>query len=90
MPSRYCKKPVVIEAVKYTGDIENYDELHEFMQVEIDPKSFFIDERFPIETLEGPLYASLGDFIIKGLRGEFYPCKPDIFWQTYDEVKDES
>jgi len=86
MPSKYCKKPVVIEAVKYTGDIENYDELCEFVGTKIDRDQFFVDERFQVETLEGPLHASLGDFIIKGLRGEFYPCKPDIFWQTYDEV----
>ena len=42
-----------------------------------------------INTLEGLMMANVGDYIIKGVQGEFYPCKPDIFEQTYEEVADE-
>jgi len=41
---------------------------------------------FKIKTLEGEMTASIGDFVIKGVNGEFYPCKPDIFKKTYEEV----
>lgn len=44
-------------------------------------------EECVIHTLEGDLHASVGDFIITGIRGERYPCKPDIFWKTYEEVE---
>ena len=44
------------------------------------------DERYPIQTLEGVIYASPGDWVIKGVNGEFYPCKPDIFDKTYEAV----
>lgn len=54
--------------------------------VSIDPR----DGRMMIATLEGPHYANPGDFIIKGVQGEFYPCKPDIFLATYDAVEDEA
>lgn len=43
-----------------------------------------------IHTLEGDMLASVGDFVIIGLRGEKYPCKPDIFWKTYEQVTDDT
>lgn len=43
-------------------------------------------EHLEIETLEGTMTAQKGDFIIRGVQGEFYPCKPDIFWKTYEEI----
>lgn len=78
---KYRKKPVVIEAVQWTG--ENVKEMKEFLTgADYDcTKNYLI-----IRTLEGPHYANPGDYIIKGVHGEFYPCKPDIFVETYEEV----
>lgn len=90
MVKKYRKKPVVIETVQWTG--QNLKEVLDFMgitgnQVSYEPWNQFTDEDgLFIMTLEGPLHASEGDYIIKGVKGEFYPCKPDIFLQTYEEV----
>ena len=80
MAMAYRKKPVVVEAVQWTG--ENHAEMCEF----IDPEAFEIIPRIGlvIHTLEGDHHASPGDYIIKGVNGEFYPCKPDIFAKTYE------
>ena len=80
MAMKYRKKPVVVEAVQWTG--ENHAEMCEF----IDPEVFEIIPRIGlvIHTLEGDHHASPGDYIIKGVNGEFYPCKPDIFAKTYE------
>ena len=82
MAMKYRKKPVVIEAVQWTG--ENHAEMCEF----IDPEVFEIIPRvgLVIHTLEGDHHASPGDYIIKGVNGEFYPCKPDIFAKTYESA----
>lgn len=83
---KYRKKPVVIEAVQFTDDYaDTIIALQEFMQSDLrvsyeKPESPVIK----IETLEGVMEASVGDFIIKGVNGEFYPCKPDIFEKTYE------
>jgi len=76
---KYIKKPVAIEAIEWTG--ENIDEVMDF----IDWRHGDYDKRYGliIYTLEGDHIASKGDFIIKGVAGEFYPCKPDIFRSTY-------
>ena len=74
---KYRKKPVVIEAVKWTGN--NQKELVEFMGV-VSTCAGKLD----IPTLEGTITASVGDWIIKGVKGEFYPCKPDVFDATYE------
>ena len=82
---RYRKKPIVIEAIQWNGT--NVDEVADFMErsaVMTDE-----DDRFHIPTLEGDIWASKGDFIIKGVKGEFYPCKPDIFAATYEPVEGE-
>ena len=79
---KYRKKPVVIEAVQWTG--ENHAEMCEFIDpevLEIKPK-----EGVVIRTLEGEHHASPGDYIIKGVNGEFYPCKPGIFVKTYESA----
>lgn len=84
---KYRKKPVVIEAVQFTGTPENIAELSEFMQ-----KDLVISDAVPeypqlhILTLEGVMAANVGDYIIKGVQGEFYPCKEDIFEATYERV----
>lgn len=87
----YRKKPVVIEAVQWTG--ENLERIIEFtgwnksaskQWTWEEYKEVVAREGLKIFTLEGPLMVSIGDYIIKGVQGEFYPCKPDIFEQTYD------
>ena len=80
---KYRKKPVVIEALVYTGT--NATEILHWMFPDIEPDAQA--NELTIKTLEGELHASPGDFIIKGVKGEFYPCKPDIFEATYEEVK---
>ncbi len=79
--AQYRKKPVVIEAIQLTE--ENVDLLVEFCGGKI--KSHFL-VGVVIETLEGDMLANKGDYIIKGVKGEFYPCKPDIFEMTYELV----
>lgn len=81
------KKPVVIDAVQWSGN--NLNEILDFMK-DKQPNYYEDDERklLTIQTLEGNMFASVGDYIIKGVRGEFYPCKPDIFEQTYEVVEE--
>ena len=89
---KYRKKPVVVEAIKWKGDnlaeIIRFTGLHEsamkwtWEQYE----SVVAREGLKIFTLEGTMNADIGDFIIKGVKGEFYPCKPDIFEATYEPV----
>ena len=78
---KYRKKPVVIDAIQFDG--RNVLELIGFAgeEVIIDVGDLFI------RTLEGNMKISVGDYIIKGVHGEFYPCKPDIFLETYEEVR---
>jgi hypothetical protein len=79
---KYRKKPVVVDALQWNGD--NTEEVLRFCD------SFGTYETNPailsIKTLEGVMTASRGDYIIKGVNGEFYPCKPDIFNKTYEEA----
>ena len=79
MIKKYRKKPVVIEALKYDGS--NIEEAIDF----IGEDAYFKDSLI-IETLEGKMRADIGDYIIKGVNGEFYPCKPEIFSKTHEEV----
>ena len=81
---RYRKKPVEIEAIQYIGTDKNKIELYHFMG----NLTYYIDENedLIIKTLEGNMRANIGDYIIKGVHGEFYPCKPDIFEETYEIV----
>ena len=82
MIKRYKKKPVVIEAIQYTR--KNTEACVRFCG-----KDFicFNENEILIKTLEGQHRALLGDYIIKGVKGEIYPCKPDIFEMTYEEVQ---
>ena len=84
--STYRKKPVVIEAIQFTGN--NFFEIHEFTKGNahdcyMQPAGH---TTCIINTLEGRHIATEGDYIIKGVHGEFYPCKPDIFAETYEVV----
>ena len=84
-PKTYRKKPVHVKAMKFTG--ANSNDVARFVGEEDDgiPYSETCDY-FEIETLEGTMKADVGDYVIQGIAGEFYPCKPDIFKATYEEV----
>lgn len=85
MIMKYRKKPIIIEAIQWTGD--NISELCKFMRKDAS-KLMFSDDELYIQTLEGIHHASIGDYIIKGVQGEFYPCKPNIFVQTYEACEE--
>ena len=82
----YVKKPVVVQAVEYNG--ANKEEIEAFVGKKLD--TVYTELKEPLElkipTLEGDMKVSKGDYVIKGIKGEFYPCKPDIFNNSYDEV----
>lgn len=82
---KFRKKPVVIEAVQVTDSTFDapYPNPEHVPGVVYDP----VKRCAAIKTLEGEMRANLGDWIIKGVKGEFYPCKPDIFAATYEPVE---
>jgi hypothetical protein len=90
---KYRKKPVVIEAKQWTGS--NLKEIIDFTGLHESAKKYTWEEYenvvkkdgLKIFTLEGKMNADVNDFIIQGVSGEIYPCKPDIFEKTYEEVK---
>lgn len=90
---KYRKKPVVIEAIQYTGkngwQITHWskDEVIESPVLEPNANNP-TGEYLQIKTLEGTMIANVGDWIIKGVNGEFYPCKNEIFEKTYEPVTD--
>jgi len=90
---RFRKKPVEIEAIFYDGTSTGAHEIRKWMNgekyVRHPVRSRDLGPMF-IDTLEGEMRADPGDWIIKGIQGEFYPCKPDIFEATYEEVEDAS
>jgi len=79
---KFRKKPVVIEAVEWTG--ENHDEIHAFAGHHVR----IIGPHAMCQTLEGAMTAVPGNWIIKGIKGEFYPCRADIFALTYEPVEE--
>lgn len=81
---KFRKKPVVIEAVQYT--VETCREAHAFLGYGHPRPDDACGLGIEIETMEGTMVVSAGDWIIKGVNGEFYPCKPDIFEKTYEPV----
>lgn len=81
--NKYRKKPVIIEAIQFNG--LNINEILQFSGQHWK----VIDGKIRIPTLEGNMFAQECDYIIKGIKGEFYPCKPDIFEATYEMVEDE-
>lgn len=92
---KYRKKPVVIDAIQWNGlnfkDIENFAGygiaiLEEVRKPNMD-MNISGDYRLSIRTLEGVMDARKGDYIIRGVNGEYYPCKPDIFEKTYEKVE---
>lgn len=92
MAKKYRKRPLVIEAQQLIRGYaemtimwiqENGGKLTEFNLGEFYEDACYLE----IETLEGTVTANEGDWIIKGIKGEFYPCKPDIFTATYEKVE---
>ena len=87
---KYRKKPVVIEAIQFETNNEpderNMEDICSWI-LEGGGDAAHDGTDIYIITLEGKMTASVGDFIIKGVKGEFYPCKPDIFEATYDKVE---
>ena len=84
--AKFRKRPIVVEAIQWDGgnDFEVNDFVHSAEHwVE---RGGFVTAMFRIKTLEGTIKATPGDWIIKGVKGEFYPCKPDIFEETYEAV----
>lgn len=87
---KYRKKPVVIEAIQFQDNAEVITQLSDFIGDTIYVNYTNKDNPYlRIETLEGDMKASVGDYIIKGVNGEFYPCKPDIFEKTYEKVEND-
>lgn len=92
--AKYKTKPCEIEALQYTGD--NVEEIIEFTEHQayggLKPKRngdhLWASWGLFIKTLEGDMEASVGDYIIRGLRGEYYPCKPDVFIKKYELIED--
>jgi len=93
--AKYQKKPVVIEAIQWNGNniVETYNFLENKSvtlnsEVQVSGKNFYIKlGSLIIKTLEGDMKAEVGDYIIRGVKGELYPCKPDIFDLTYEKVE---
>ena len=95
---KFRKKPVEIEAFRYeptTNGSKYFNEMPQWLQDAYDHDDDIVsnvtskehpETRLKIETLEGTMYANEGDWIIRGVKGELYPCKPDIFAATYDPV----
>lgn len=93
MTNKYRKKPVVIEAMRFVNNSEqdnkNMNEITIWINQGISADSehaWHNGTNIFIPTLEGQMRADCGDWIIRGVKGEFYPCKPDIFEATYEPV----
>lgn len=77
---KFRKRPVVIDAVQWNGRVEDFKAFGNVpLPISLDPLP-----ALTISTLEGEMRADPGDWIIRGVHGEFYPCKPDIFEMTYE------
>lgn len=93
---KYRKKPIVIDAFQYDGDLmyatgDYY--VPDWAVQAFNDGILFYDENQPwnlyVKTLEGSMLVSVGDFVIKGVNNELYPCKPDIFEKTYEKEEEE-
>ncbi|MGT4665922.1 hypothetical protein ACVTYA_14170 [Enterococcus hirae] len=85
---KYRKKPVVVEAIQLTN--KNLLEVKEWCNGELVPNAETSGYDLYISTLEGIMHADINDYIIQGVEGEFYPCKPDIFEKTYEVASQQS
>lgn len=88
--ARYRKRPVIIEAFQWTGGIDQTEDPEWIVEAIKRGDVYYQGGDVPyltIDTLEGKMRANVGDFIVKGISGEIYPCKPDIFVATYEAVE---
>jgi len=83
---KFRKKPVVIEAVQYLNTTESITLVSDFAATEIRVDYSVDPPLLRIHTMEGTMTASPGDWIIRGVKGEFYPCKPEVFEASYDRA----
>ena len=98
---KYRKKPVEIEAIQLLDNDQSIKECYQFIHPgdkSMESWNLMVNDKWDdyctvvkrdgmnIKTLEGNIHASIGDYIIKGVKGEYYPCKPDIFHMTYEKV----
>ena len=88
---KHRKKPLVSDAFQWTGGLEQEDDPEWILEAIKNKTAWFKnggtpDVKFMIQTLEGVHEASVGDYIIRGIAGEIYPCKPDIFRATYEPL----
>ena len=86
---KFRKKPIEIEAMQFTEESKNV--VYHWMTGTNHYADFDEDNNpiLRIKTLEGIMAANIGDWIIKGIAGEYYPCKPDIFEATYEPIRGE-
>jgi hypothetical protein len=93
---KYKKKPIVIEAMQFTDSGSEQLKVSEWVEKNGSKLGLYDGfyrkgiaswEKAFVDTLEGSMMVSIGDWIIKGVEGEFYPCKDSVFKKTYDEVK---
>jgi len=83
MIKRFVKQPIVVEAIQWDGSDEIFKEITVWANCKVEKLE---TGSLKIDTLEGVMEAKHGDWIIKGVSGEIYPCKQDIFYKTYKEV----
>ena len=85
---KFRKKPIVIEAIQFTG--YNHRQIYEWSEGQVQSCKPWKENYgwLKIPTLEGEMEAGEGDWIIKGIKNEFYPCKPEIFEATYERVEE--
>jgi hypothetical protein len=87
-PIKFKKRPVIINAIQWNVTMSAWQGIMDMGLAENRWKPGLLgSDTFYIVTLEGDMLVSQGDWVIKGVAGEFYPCKPDIFDATYEEVK---
>jgi hypothetical protein len=96
-PGRFRKKPVEIDAMLFTGEVgkafdwmNSHGEPFPTARSALHVRDDWLSDAIYIKTLEGEMKVDVGDWIIRGVQGEFYPCKPDIFEATYEEVLEDN
>ncbi|MGI8773281.1 MAG: hypothetical protein ACR2JE_17800 [Acidobacteriaceae bacterium] len=88
--AQYRKKPVVVDAIQWLGTVEDVEPLLTLPRTSNRSSNWKVDgQQLLIHTLEGTMTAELGDFIVCGVAGELYPCKPAIFHVTYERITPE-
>lgn len=83
---KYRKKPVVIDAIQFSDSTDVITAISDFAGTEIGVDYSVQPPVLRVYTLEGTMTANVGDYVIRGVQGEFYPCKPDIFEATYERA----